>query len=460
LVILLIGLRRGSRAALWWGLPIGMMLINSRLDLRLPGGLLLSNHTITTYSIFMAVLLGGSLGPLSRLRWCWADLVAILIPVCQLVSNWFNGQIATFSVLTVTCLTLGPYILGRLYLRSPEDVGGALRPLMLCLMALSICIIFETVTGRNIAIMSLGKGRAQHMRVGLTRAVATLGGAIALGMAMLTLLPWSLEAGRRAKFRLGPSWWRLMPWMNMAAIWGSISRGPMFASGLLLSVYAFFRRPGWRGPILASWCLGALLAWLGANQLKQMLYFISGETELVAEEKRTVVINDQEYTYSGSDHRWLLFKAYERQIQEAGLFGYGYNREEAVEQATEHHRIFYSIDCNPLAYLLAYGWLGVVLFHGLAFLSLWGLVKVALDREHALGPLAAGLFAAIVTFQLGLVTVALLRSLQMYWYFLAGAGVTVAQLGRTGQGAARSVYGAQGASWGAAVSGGGSARGW
>lgn len=432
LLILFIALRSGSRTAMWWGVPIGMLLLNCRLEITLPGGLLLMPQTIVVYSVLLAVVLGGSLGPLSRLRWCWADLAAGLIPISQIVSNQINHQLGTFSILTITCLTLGPYVIGRLYLRSREDLNGALRPLMICLVILAVCVLFETFTGRNISTLALGKTKAKHqMRGGLSRAVGTLGSQIAFGMAMLTMWPWALEASRRARAGQGPRWWRLMPWMAIGAVFSSISRGPMLASMVMVYIYTFFRqRPALRLPLAVAGIAAVLLVTTGFDRVKNVLYSISGETELVKEELRHVVIDNQEYVYSGSDHRWLLFKAYAKPIRNAGLFGFGYDRKEAIGEATQYHWLFYSIDCNPLVILLAYGWVGVVLAYSLVFLTLWGLWPIAISRNNPLGPIAAALFGAIVAFQEGLLTVAFLKPFHIFWYLLVGAGVTVAQLGK------------------------------
>ena len=38
---------------------------------------------------------------------------------------------------------------------------------------------------------------------------------------------------------------------------------------------------------------------------------------------RIVAIDDTEYVYTGTDHRWLLYKVYAQPLRDAGLFGYG-----------------------------------------------------------------------------------------------------------------------------------------
>jgi hypothetical protein len=430
LLVLLIATARGSRAALWVGFPIGMLLMHAGILYKVPGGFPLTSQTATMLSLLLGLVVGGSIGPLSRLRWTLADTVLVVMALGQCASNVLNNKNSTLTIPATLCYTIPPYLFGRWYLRSWEDVSKALRPLAVCLMLLSMSIVIESVTGINIIRALGGRLRTTGVRMGVTRASGCLGHPITMGLTLVTLMPWALVAAQRAREGTGPSWWRLLPWAMGAAIMGTVSRGPMSAMVILLAVYTFFRRPRWRVPLLCAAVVAGLAFTVAFDQIKSVLYFISGESKSATTVITYIYIDNREFIYTGTDHRWLLFQVYAEPLRNAGLFGYGFGGFEGAEDAMNVIAHFRSIDNNIVVYILAYGYGGLTLFLLLAILPLWPLGKVALDRRNPFSQLAAGVFGAVVAFHLALITVGLSRDYQMFCMLLGGFAVTVAQLGR------------------------------
>ncbi len=420
LIVLILATARGARSALWWGMPILLLLAPTYIHHAF------NAHVGGELAVLIGIMIGGSIGPLSRLRWSWADSLVAVVCVTQYVSDISNGKLSTVPFLVVPFYSVIPYFLGRMFLRSWEDVGGALRPLMVCVAAVSLLVIFESLTGWSMFRFTF----RLILRAGLNRAMGNHSHPIIMGLALLLMWPWTLEASRRARAGAGPKWWRFMPWLTMVAIFGTVSRGPMAASIIAFGIYLFFSRPSWRLPLSVLGCVLAVFFVVGFDQIKAFMYTISGESHVIEDQGvHYIVINDEEYAYTGTDHRWLLFKAYATPLSNAGVFGYGYGEAVGSYEALQISAGFWSIDNNLIVWILTYGYLGITLFYSLALLALAGLIKVAHDRGNPFTTLAAGMCGSLVAFQAALLSVSLMREYQPDWMFFAGTAVTVAQLG-------------------------------
>ena len=69
------------------------------------------------------------------------------------------------------------------------------------------------------------------------------------------------------------------------------------------------------------------------------MYALTGESHMVEEGEHTITIDGEEYTYTGTDHRWLLFKVYAKHMANAGLFGMGYG---GIGQASNSEECTYN----------------------------------------------------------------------------------------------------------------------
>lgn len=429
LSILATAAARGGRAALWWGWPFGMLMFFVGLKLDVPGGMRVDAHTVTIVSLTAGLLIGGGLGPLS-LRWSLCDALVVLMMVGQQLSDITNNKYTTLGTPAIICYTILPYAFGRLYLRAPSDIPRALRPLALCVLLLTLCIGFEAITGINVFRVLGGLKYRVMLRVGLNRTYGSLSHPIFMGLAMVSLLPWALEAARGSRAGAAPWWWQLLPWALLAAVFCTLSRGPLMAFVLASGIYLFFRRPAWRLPLAAAGLAGVLVVFLAFDQVKSVLYVVSGEQETMQEHTRYLVMPDgEEILYTGTDHRWILFHVYKEQLRHAGVFGYGYGWTGNMIENDRLRLKFYSIDNNLIYYIISYGYLGTTLFFLVALLPLPALARVALDRGNPLAPLSGGVFAAVVAFNLALSAVALMRTYTALWMFLAGLAVSLGQLG-------------------------------
>lgn len=424
-LISILAVARGSRSTLWWGLPAILLLTPTYIHHAING------HVGGQAMLLVGILIGGSIGPLTRLRWTWTDTLVMLIWIAQLASDGTNNKITTVPLVLMLFYTLIPYFLGRVFLRSWEDVGSALRPLMICVGLLAASVTIEALTGFSVFRALFSKNSVSVMRAGFHRAMGTHTHPIIQGLTLLLAWPWTLEAARRARAGLGPKWWRALPWLVVIAIFGTVSRGPMAAAIIACGVYLFFSRPSWRMPLATMGVAMAIMFFVGFDQIRNAMLVMSGESEAIeAEGVHYKVINGEEYAYNGTDHRWLLFKAYAIPLSNAGLLGFGYGEAEGSQEVLAMNASFWSIDNTQIVWILTYGYLGLALFYAFALVVMVGLTRVGLDRANPFSTLASGMAAALVAFHVALLSVALIREYHPDWMFFMGAAVTVVQLAR------------------------------
>jgi hypothetical protein len=422
---------RGPRAALWWIWPIGVLLVPTQVGVPLVGGFILEGQTLPVLLLVIPLLASrNDRAP----RWGLCDAMALALYATQNASDLANQKYATLTWLMYLCLWLGPYLIGRLYLSGEADLARALRPLAAFLAIAAVSVILESVGGYNLLRILTGQKGAVGgaRRLGLYRAKGGMAHPIFLGMTLTLMMPLALAAARRARDRAGPTWWLGLPALLLAAIFGALSRGPLAAALLTLSIYLFARRRDWRLPLALAWVVGGAALLVSPESLREALLSFSGEAAKI-EDARVITVGDEEYTYTSSDHRWLLFKVYAQPLARAGLVGYGSGGKIGLIDEDERGGLkqFYSIDNNYVAYTLKHGYLGIGLFVALAVVVAVRLAPVA-SRPGPLAPLAAGLLGAIVGVALGLATVGLSTDWAALWAFAVGLGVRTAELGRAG----------------------------
>jgi hypothetical protein len=139
----------GVRKALWTIWPLCALLLPSNLAFTPPGGIRVSPQLIPL--LLLPALLSSASREAGRrgLRWCLADTLMLLMFVCQNISNINNNKYYNLTTLWLFLAWVAPYILGRLYLSSEQDLAWALRPLCVCLAALCLFMVVESLTGLN-----------------------------------------------------------------------------------------------------------------------------------------------------------------------------------------------------------------------------------------------------------------------------------------------------------------------
>lgn len=414
--------RRGPRVGLWYGWAAALLVphwlyypIQSyRLDI----------PTIVAGVGLFLLAQGPPAGAAGGRRLRAADVTAGALLASMSISQVLAGEFSFMTVPKLAAPWLLPYLVGRSFVRSPADPADALGPMVAATTALALVAVVESITRVNLASVAAGRFAPMtgEVRMGLLRAMGTFCHPIILGMALLMLLPWALEARRRAGLGAGPRWWRLTPWVTVAGLITSISRGPMLAGALMLYLVAAARAR--RRALMLGLGLVAVVVGLAAREAIVATLGHVGNEDTV--EKR-VVIGNVEREYTGSIHRLLLFEVYGDLLADAGLFGFGHSGEEFQPGEGEGLEVLGSIDDHYIVFTLWYGYLGMGLFVLLMVLTLADLARVA----RAGGPaaaLATALFVAVVVVALNLFTVWLAPDFARVWMFTAGLATALRQL--------------------------------
>jgi hypothetical protein len=428
---LAVGLTGGARKAVAVGWVATAFLMPFWLQMGV-GSMLVDLRTGAVAAVLLTLVLRPSREPL---RPTLPDLLIAGILLAQVVSQYQVGAIRPLTVPEMLRKWVGPYLMGRLLLDSVGDLKGAVSgfaKVMLVLIPLAVaeCVVqinfVNAPLGRTFNLLETGEG----YRWGLKRAHVTFDHPIFFGMALVLLLPWALEASRLARAGDGPRWWRFLPLGMAAALFSTVSRGPQMAGLATYGIYLFFRVPKLRIPALILAVVGRGTVYTFKEQLVDVLAVVAGEKTSEGESKY-ILIDGEEYEYTGTNHRVLLFKAYDQPMRDAGMFGYG-TELKGVELEESIAERFASIDCHYLLFLLQHGWLGVGAFLILTIGNVLNLAHLAFHRSRPQAGLAAGLSGAIVSVAVLLMSVWFSPDFGGIWLFAAGvaAGLRSLRLGQ------------------------------
>lgn len=416
-VVLLLGLMasgRGAREALWVAWPVALMIVPTWMTVRF---ISLTIDARAALGAVAAVLLAtrGGAGP--GRRFVAADAVVAGMFLSEIVSALLNGELRPLTTPSLARTYL-PYVVGRMYLGSETDIARAARPFALACLAIAALTAFEcvskvnvlqVVTGRRFSLLERGQG----YRMGLRRAQGNVEHPIMMGNLLVLTLPWVLVLARSARFGIARPGWRLGPWIQGAGLIGTLSRGPILGGVAAAAGSAFFRRPRLRVPLALAGAGALAFSFMGGDDL------VSALSESVDDQEQTIVIGDQEYTYSGTRHRLLLYEIYGQQMAEAGLFGLGGDRGKSDLEEGALNK-FWSIDNHYIGIVLARGYLYTALFALLVASCAWTLGRLGLGPEGPRAWLAGDLAAALASVALVLFTVYMSASFGAAFYFAAG----------------------------------------
>jgi hypothetical protein len=356
------------------------------------------------------------------------DLFVAGLVASMLVSQQLNNDLRFLTPVDFTLTWALPYAVGRLFFRSPEDIGRLLPFAAGLTLYLTVYAGFEAVTHVNPVNRLLGYSdwildeSGAGVRWGLKRAVGPVGHPIALGMLLVLILPWAIEAWRKAGLREGPGWWRWLPAAVLAAIVCTVSRGALMAAGFVGYSAAYFARPKWRPVLTAVALLGGVVYFQYREEAIEMLGRMAGEKP----NEDSVLIDGKEYPYSGTRHRSLLALAYRQSLDEAGLFGYGYHAKKADRDDIDQR--FRSIDDHYLHFQLRFGMMGVGLFLAVAACTLLYLARSAYHTGAPEAGFAAALFGAVLGVTVMLQSVWFAPDFGRAWLFCAGMAASLESL--------------------------------
>ena len=424
---LLVGLKSGARRAVAIGWVGTAFLMPFWLQSSM-GSLLLDLRSAAVLAVAICYILRR---PSEPFQFTLADFLIAGIVLAQAVSQYQVGALRPLTVPEIFRKWVGPYVMGRMVLGSVGDLKQAvagfarviavLIPLAAAECALQFNII-NTFLGRTFNLLEAGEG----YRWGLKRAHVTFDHPIFFGMALVLLLPWALEAGRLARTGEGPRWWRFLPWAMAVGLFSTVSRGPQMAGLATYGIYLFFRIPKIRIPAIVLAVIGGGAVYGFKEELVDVLAIVAGE-KTAGGESKFILIDGEEYEYTGTNHRVLLFKAYDLPAQNAGVFGYG-TELLGVELEESIAERFASIDCHYLLFLLQHGWLGIGAFLILTVGNVISLAFVAFRRSLPHAGLAASLIGAIISVAVLLMSVWFSPDFGGIWLFAAGLAARLRSL--------------------------------
>ncbi|MFO0935869.1 MAG: O-antigen ligase family protein [Gemmataceae bacterium] len=426
-VTLSVAFSAGPRQALWmcW-LPV--MLLAPVWLVAGVGSVVLDFRTAASMAAILGFLLNSSRS--KRTGWSYADALIIGVVVVQLVSQYQTGNLRPMTPLEIGRKWLLPYIMGRWFLGTADDLAAALPYIGRVLIVLTVLAVFEcvskinplnTILGKTYALLEQGEG----YRWGLKRAHVMFDHPIFFGMALVLMLPWALEAMSQSFAGKGPHWWRFLPVAMAASLFATVSRGPQIASIATMGVYFFFRLKSLRLPLFVVAVIVGLIGYTQRHEIIDLLSQFAGEKNV--EEIRYIEIEGEEVEYSGTTHRVLLFRVYAEAIRNAGLFGYGYELKGVSIDESLAQR-FGSIDCHYLLFLLQNGYLGCGAFIILTLGIILNLARLAWRTEYSQSALAGGLCGSLAGVAVLLISVWFSPDFAGVWLFSAGLAASLPSL--------------------------------
>jgi hypothetical protein len=364
-------------ATLWGGLVLGptrlvpflifaqTMIMPAGVTLQLPGVPDLDKVTAITLPALLLLVVT------KRERWlayrgAWPDLFLYLFVIWAFFSVLLNnGPYAALSRLLLLMVNMVvPYLAGRLYLRTSEDLFVFVKALLPIVLVHGLFMVLETRLSPFVNNVLFNVWQPAHWRMGFCRPAVLSHGSLELGhyMVLLTVLLLGAQRGWRGLAQPIP---RLMPFGILAAFAGtvmSISRGPNMGLALALFTPLFLRNTRWLGLAMAIAGLAFFVWMLGPT--------ITGAevaTMLAGEAAST------EGTYSQTvGYRFLQIDAFESMVNEKPLLGWG----ESFERTGE----ILIIDGVLLMHTLCYGYPGAVLI-----IAFWGGVAFFIGRATVRG---------------------------------------------------------------------------
>lgn len=158
------------------------------LSISIPGLPDFSKITAATLGSLLGLLLFG-LPYLSRFRFRWYDLPAVVIGVCPFISSLTNdlGPYDGFSAALTSILTWSfPYFLGRILLSEAEGVRDLALGLTIAGLVCTPLIVFEVATGRSLDNAIYGTRFALGVKYGLSNPFLFMPQALILAIFMAT----------------------------------------------------------------------------------------------------------------------------------------------------------------------------------------------------------------------------------------------------------------------------------
>jgi len=407
----------GARTGLWWGWLIALLLVPSWIAIRL-GPLSLDLRTVAAVGGLALLWLFGRRN--NHPHWLIADAVMAVLFGLQLASEYRTGSFGLLSAAELMRSWLLPYIVGRCFFGSTDDIVSVLPIIARATLVLSLYAFFEAIThinpindlaNKTYGLLEEGAG----YRWGLKRAQAFFDHPIYFGFLLVLILPWAIVARRQSMLGESPGWWKALPFLVAGALACTASRGPIIAGIITACVPALMAKPRWWTPAFALAIVAAAIMVPFQEEITGSMSYWVGEN---TEEPVMLVVAGREVAYTGTNHRILLFEVYEGALAKLEPLGYGSQlRDMSLDGVPERFR---SIDSHYVLYLLQRGPLGLAAFVLLALVTLGNLASEGRKSGSPLSVLAAGLCGSMTMVSLMLFSVWFAPDFGTVWLFVAG----------------------------------------
>jgi len=355
--------------------------------------------------ILFFYLVGGN-----RIRWCWIDLVAlgpfVTNFVCTSLSSGTGRAVESTGRMMLDLWI--SFLIGRYIAQNPSIMIWFVRFVIRCLAVLSPFLAIESIFRFNIhcAVWNVPYAPMTEMRFGLTRAYGWTLHPIMLGISYgafaAPALALAIERGKEAFRR------RLYFFLILVGVLFSLSTGGWCVAFIAIMFLLWDRLgPGRRKQrwLTAAVCvIGFYLA---------VVLFADNPPMMVA-------LYHINFLSSGWLYRWQLWDRVYAVMPGHWMLGYG----EAIP-AEFRGPVGWSVDNHYLLLLLTQGWFGLATWLAYASAALWRSIRtywlrgkgVYFDTQRGLGFTIVGFLAA------GL-TVGIMDTAAVMFYFIAGAAST------------------------------------
>lgn len=364
-----------------------------------------------------------------------ADALAFALSASIIFSQFRQGQMGLVSGPEILRRWFFPYLLGRWVFSNWRNLGLSasgfatvilISTFFAVLEALLKFNLIQKITGKSFSLLEQGEG----YRWGIKRAMGSLGHPIFFGMALVCCLPWSILTANRAQAgQINKSWFYL-PFAHLGTIIITASRGPQLAALIVVASIPFFRYKNSRVWIVGFALLTLFCGYIFREEALEFLGTAAGEKS--SAESRSIMIDGEPYEYTGTAHRLLLFKVYDRALDRVGLHGYGTNFLAGMERAglglpEDLEMRFGSIDNGYLLLLLQYGWLSVWMFAAFASVVIYHGIYLGMRMQGPMGVFAGTMGVSLLSVMIFLTSVWFCPDYSAFWLFNAGLIVSMAQ---------------------------------
>jgi hypothetical protein len=387
--------------------------INTRVAVSAIGLILYLFHPLSTYNF--------------KLNWC--DFAVLGMTATHVVSDTLASGFNAGILLRAYGEWILPYLAGRVAIQEVGDARWLLPMAVFVTLVLTLFGVFEMfMPDRNVFEYLVNQQRPYDarapynmFRMGLQRAYGTTNHPMYFGTLMFLFYPWMCYAASRAAKKQGPAFWRAMPYVCALGVFTSISRSPLLAIPIAFYAMQLIQYPARR----IFWLVGGVVLAVSLFFTWDKVYYALETISREANSDKMVQIHNQEYRYTGTSHRYLLFVAYGPALQRTGLIGYGTEKcgtfPPNVPGTDKIPVELIAVDNAFLLFTLRFGYLGCLFFAAMSGTALWSFLKLAWQPKPEGAMWLAAMAAMIVAMIVVLLTVWMPFDFGFLYIFCIGA---------------------------------------